>query len=282
MDAKKIGTIVKGQDGAMYGGYLFRFDSKGTCTVYRTHELTEDSAPVSQFTLDKVQWMLPHSNSVAFGPHRYCETDEFPLLYSNVYNSYSKVPERREGITCVYRLQRSGNHFQTTLVQLIEVGFTADPIWKSETCRDVRPYGNFAIDNRRGLYYAFTMRDAEPVTRFFAFPLPAPGDGVPDPETGVLRVVLGKDQLLRTFDCPYQHYIQGACLEGDLIYSLEGFTASAENPPAIRIIDTLAGKEQQAIFFGDYGMTVEPEWIDFSQGICYYADHDGNVYTLTF
>ena len=191
MDAKKIGTIVKGQDGAMYGGYLFRFDSKGTCTVYRTHELTEDSAPVSQFTLDKVQWMLPHSNSVTFGPHRYCETDEFPLLYSNVYNSYSKVPERREGITCVYRLQRSGNHFQTTLVQLIEIGFTADPIWKSETCRDVRPYGNFAIDNRRDLYYAFTMRDAEPATRYFAFSLPAPGNGVPDPETGVLRVVLG-------------------------------------------------------------------------------------------
>ena len=29
-------------------------------------------------------------------------------------------------------------------------------------------------------------------------------------------------------------------------------------------------------------MTVEPEWIDFSEEICYYADHDGNVYTLTF
>jgi hypothetical protein len=124
------------------------------------------------------------------------------------------------------------------------------------------------------------MRDAEPATRYFAFSLPAPGNGVPDPETGVLRVVLGKDQILRTFDCSYQHYIQGACLEGDLIYSLEGFTASAENPPAIRVIDLETRQQQEVCLCAELGTNVEPECVDFRGDTCWYSDAEGNLYQL--
>ena len=282
MKAKKIGTIVKGQDGAMYGGYLFRFDSKGNCTVYRTDALTNDAVPFSQFTLDKVQWMLPHSNSVAFGPHRYCETDEFPLLYSNVYNSYSKVPERREGITCVYRLQREGTQFRTTLVQLIEIGFTADPVWKSETCRDVRPYGNFAIDRDRGLYWAFVMRDAARTTRYFSFALPKLADGAPDAALGVNKVVLTPADILSQFDCDYHDYVQGACTHGGKIYSVEGFHADGKHPPAMRVIDTAAGAQEQYIDLVAHNCLIEPECIDFIGENCYYSDAHGALYLVEF
>ena len=39
MEIKKIGQIIPGQDGAIYNGFLFRFDGKANCTVYRTDSL---------------------------------------------------------------------------------------------------------------------------------------------------------------------------------------------------------------------------------------------------
>ena len=72
--------------------------------------------------------------------------DEFPLLYSNVYNNYAKTENKRKGFCCVYRLQRAGESFVTTLVQLIEIGFTEEGVI-AETSRCLRcdhfGYGNF-------------------------------------------------------------------------------------------------------------------------------------------
>jgi len=279
MKVKKLGVIAKGQDGAIYNGYLFRFTADGGCSVYETQDL---SAPMAHFVLDKAQNLAPHSNSVAFGSARYRETDEFPLLYSNIYNNYAKTENPRKGVTCVYRLVREGKRFSTTLVQLLEVGFTEDPIWRSAKGDDVRPYGNFAIDSQKGQYYAFVMRDEDRVTRYFAFDLLDPRDGVPDPALGVNRVVLGKKDIRATFDCPYQRFVQGACFRKGRIYSLEGFTEDPVNPPAVRIVDTQRQTQEAVHYFGDFGLTIEPELIDFDGEICYYADHDGNLYGLRF
>lgn len=282
MNAEKLGVIEEGQDGAVFNGYLFRFNAKGACAVYQTDELSDNSVPISRFVLDKVNLITPHSNSVAFSNTRYCDTDEFPLLYSNVYNNYAKTDNPMKGVTCVYRLERNGNTFSTTLLQLIEIGFTDDPVWKSAGGNDARPYGNFAIDSENGIYYAFTMRDEEQTTRYFAFDLPNINDGTYDDAFGVKRVILGKEDIRSFFDCEYHRYIQGACFRNGIIYSLEGFTDSESNPPAIRFIDVNKQKQSRLYYFADCHMNIEPELIDFKKDACYYADHDGNVFVLSF
>lgn len=282
MNAKKLGEIEKGQDGAIFNNYLFRFNTKGACAVYQIGDLSDNSVPISRFVLDKSDIIAPHSNSVAFSNTRYCETDEFPLLYSNVYNNYAKTDNPMKGVTCVYRLERSGNKFSTTMLQLIEIGFTDDPVWKSSDCNDVRPYGNFAIDAKNKTYYAFTMRDEEQTTRYFSFALPNINDGTYDDTFGVNRVVLNKKDILSYFDCEYHRYVQGACFHNGTIYSVEGFTDSETNPPAIRLIDVHTQKQDRLYYFANCNMHIEPEFIDFENETCYYADSDGNVFILSF
>ena len=107
-------------------------------------------------------------------------------------------------------------------------------------------------------------------------------DGIPDEKLGFRRVVLQKEDIIDFFDCDYHHYVQGAIFNNGIIYSLEGFTDSRDNPPAIRLIDP-EKKEQKALYyFGDISLTVEPEFIDFEDGVCYYADNHGNAFILTF
>ena len=282
MESKKLGVIAKGQDGAIFNGYFFRFDADGRCNVYRLAEISEHSVPICQFVLDKSALIVPHCNTVAFGNQYYCEADEFPLLYCNIYNNYAKADNNYKGVTCVYRFVRNGDFFSTTLVQLIETGFTDDPLWKSANCEDVRPYGNFAIDAVNGVYYAFTMRDEEQTTRYFAFNLPDIHEGTYDNNFGVKRVVLSKEDIRGFFDCEYHRYMQGACFHNGILYSVEGFTNSEKNPPAIRLIDVSSQRQKQIYYFADYNMNVEPEFIDFENEACYYADHDGNVFELSF
>lgn len=279
-----IATIRGGQDGAIWGDFLFRFGSKGQCAVYDLRGLSRENAqPVAAFTLDKANKLVPHSNTVFFGTEYAQPGDEFPLLYSNIYNNYAQYPDRMEGICCVYRLWREGGTFKTKLMQLVEVGFVDDhTLWRSESVSDVRPYGNFIIDRQRGLYYAFTMRDEAAATRYFAFRLPGLDAGERDPVYGVNRVVLREEDILTQFDCPYHHYVQGACCHDGKIYSLEGFTDDPKDPPVLRIIDTDRQCQETLVRMGDYGLTIEPELIDFAGDTCWYCDNSGNLYVLKF
>ena len=282
MEVKKIGQIIPGQDGAIYNGFLFRFDGKANCTVYRTDSLSQNSVPFSRFVLDKSEVITPHSNSVVFGNARYSENDEFPLLYSNIYNNYANKDNKMKGVVCVYRLQRNENEFSTTLVQLIEIGFVEDGLWRSENSDDIRPYGNFVIDTKNSLLYAFTMRDEEKSTRYFSFKLPDINSGKYDNTFGVKRVTLKKEDVIDFFDCEYHRYIQGACLHNGIIYSIEGNTNDINNPPAIRLIDTYENNQKKVYYFSDFNLTIEPELIDFENDNCYYSDSHGNVYQLIF
>ena len=282
MQMELLGKIIFGQDGAIFNGFLFRFDAKGVCSVYSLKDISGDTAPIARFTIDKSDKIVPHCNSVTFSNTYYNEGDEFPLLYSNIYNNYANADDKMKGVTCVYRLQRNENEFSATLVQVIEIGFTEDSLWKSESCEDVRPYGNCAIDRQNSVYYAFTMRDEEKTTRYFSFKLPSAHSGVPDEALGVPHAVLCRDDILDYFDCEYHKFVQGASFKDGILYSLEGFANDEQKPPAIRLIDTAAKKQKGVFYFSDFGLKDEPELIDFEGDDCYYSDGHGNFYKLTF
>lgn len=289
MQIFSLGNMAEGhnrQDGAIWGGYLFRFEASGICNVYKMEDCLNSDlneyGPIYSFILDKSDIIKPHSNAVMFGNEYYSENDEFPLLYSNIYNNYAASADPLEGVTCVYRLIKNESGFSTKLVQLIEIGFTEDTVWRSQNIRDFRPYGNFAIDTDNSVYYAFTMRDEERITRYFSFSLPKINDGLYDERFGVKRVVLEKKDIKAQFDCEYHRCIQGACYHKGFIYSTEGFTDDKVNPPAIRIIDLKNKTQKEMFLLSDYGATIEPEMIDFENGVCYYSDDKGNFYRLTF
>ena len=274
---------AKGQDGAIFGDYLFRFENNGQCLVFSLKEQKQ----IAQFCVDKTDLLKPHSNAVAFGTERYAEEDEFPLLYTNIYNNYAKQEERLEGICCVYRITRAGNAFAGTLVQVIRIGFVEDlQLWKSLPGReDVRPYGNFVPDVFRGKLYAFVMRDKEQVTRYFSFNLPKLAEGEFCERWGVKVVTLQKEDILSTFDDAYMRYMQGACAYDGKIYSAEGFDMKKSvgiNHPAIRIIDMDERKQLQYFDLYAQGMDLEPELMDFAGNTLYYMDVVGNTYSVEF
>lgn len=288
MKIQKIALLTGFQDGAIWGDLLFHLNHKGECKVYDMNMLTQRTVsnipaePIAEFILDQAERIVPHCNAVMFGCYRYSSEDEFPLLYSNIYNNYSKSENRLEGVCCVYRLQRQGSGFVTTLVQLISIGFTADKnLWSSEA-EDVRPYGNFTIDRERELYHAFTMRDADHTTRYFTFRVPRVEAGEPDAIYGVNHVVLQPEDILSSFDCEYHHYIQGACTHSGKIYSVEGFGSRTSNLPALRIIDPQRKCQEAYFLLEDYGLEREPEMIDFWGDRCCYCDGHGHFYYLTF
>lgn len=286
MKIKTVAKITSGQqDGAIFGNYMFRFNSKGIGRVYDMRAIVngnpeEEITEIATFTLDRAEEICPHSNAVVFGNEYFEEGDEFPLLYSNIYNNYAKTENPLKGVCSVYRLQRDGDGFTTTLVQLIEIGFVEDPaLWKRTPTEDgIRPYGNFVIDTERSLYHGFVMRNEEEGTRYFTFDLPKLDDGEIDPVLGVKKVVLKPQDIRKHFDCPAHYYIQGACCHGGKIYSVEGF----KNTPALRVIDPDAARQELAVFFPDHGLVDEAEFIDFYGDVCYYSDCRGYIYQLEF
>jgi len=275
--------IASGQDGAIYNGLLFRFGSRGSCCVYDLKKKEQ----VSEFTLDRNDEFSPHSNAVFFGSEKFDESDEFPLLYTNLYNNYAKQEDRREGTLCVYRITREGFEFTTKLLQLIKIGFVNDrSLWKSmDDESDIRPYGNFILDHETNKLHAFVIRDKDKVTRYFEFDMPKLSDGEICPECGLKVVVLTKEMILNRFDANYAYFIQGACVLDGLLYSVEGGTCAPDNkrPSASRlqIMDLRAHEQCGDISLFDHGLYNEPEFIYPYEGILYYADCHGQLYTIT-
>ena len=282
---RKLCNITPNQDGAIFGDYLFRLGAVGDVRVYDMSKLispdchAEDECKLCQFTLDKADLIVPHSNAVSFGPYYFDEDDEFPLLYTNVYNNYAKCDDKKVGVTCVYRITRNGNKFSSALVQIIEIGFTDSNIWRSDNgATDVRPYGNFVVDRSSRLFFAFVMRDGNCDTTYFIFNLPKLSDGTMDETYGVRKVTLTKNDIIRSFIAPYHKFIQGACCHDGLVYSVEGF----DKNPSLRIIDMQKGEQIAFYDFLALGIKNETELIDFYGDKCIYADARGNIYEIIF
>ena len=275
-----LGTYCNGQDGAIWGGNLFRFDAKGNCHVFDLQTL----APVAEFTLDKAQIIAPHSNAVSFSNQYYADGDEYPILYTNIYNNYSSAPDRLEGVCCAYRILPVDGGFTSQLVQVLRVDFVHDSqLWCSENKKDVRPYGNFAVDAAAGKLHAFVMRDEANRTRFFRFALPDVRDGQWNDTWGVPVVHLTADQIEEQFDECYVNYVQGACCHNGIVYSVEGFDLPNDCArPAIHIFDTNAKKLVLEADLEHLGLTREPEFIAVFDGKVYYSDCTNCLFQIRF
>ena len=286
MTIRKIAKISGGQDGAIYGDSLFRLDSHGRGFVYRIPDLPCDGSeatPAATFTLECAGTLVPHSNAVFFGKEKYAEGDPYPLLYTNIYNNYAGKPDPYIGVLCAFRLFCEGGGVVGRLVQTVKVGFCEDPaLWRATPeAHSIRPYGNFVFDGD-GSLYAFVMRNEALGTRFFRFAMPAVTAGVVSATfPGVREVTLTADDILACFDLPLFHFVQGACFHGGCIYSTEGFTNDEKNRPAMRVIDPAAAT-MQYIDLPALGIHEEPEMIDFCDGVCYYSDLYGALYTVDF
>lgn len=291
------------QDGAIFGDTLFRFNERGDARVYSVSAGRE----LARFTLDRVDYRMPHSNAVSFGPDKYAPDDEFPLLYTNIYNTYSAKEERHEGELCVYRIFRTEEGFSSTLLGVIRIGFVEDRrLWKSlDGNADVRAFGNFAVDCANNRLYAFVMRDREHITRYFTFALPRLSDG--ELIDGVSHITLTEADILDTFDERYMNYMQGACAKDSIVYSVEGFGMQGVNLPRMQVIDMAMHKVIHDIPLGDLGLEIEPEFVDFAsvqtfpclgeggaqratdeggnavlrtQNILFYSDATGKIYAV--
>jgi len=274
------------QDGAIFGDLFFSLNSNGECRVYDLSKADESEDGMlescASFMLDKTDIIIPHCNSVVFGSEYFCDGDEFPVLYANIYNNYAGEQNKLEGVCLVYRISREGNVFRSWLVQIIEIGFAdSSELWCSQSTVDVRPYGNFVIDTKVNTYWAFTMRDEFNQTRYFSFDLPKLSDGEPDEKYGVNRVVLNSDDIKTYFDCEYHNYIQGADFHDGKVYSVEGFSVQSGKIPVLRVIDTETKKQIAYLDFAKEGIDFEPEMISFRGDTCYYGTAHGNLYAIT-
>ena len=277
-----MGKISHGQDGAIWGDRLFRFNGDGSCRVFSLPDCRE----LAFFWLDRLEEWCPHSNAVFFGGQRWLPGDEFPLLYTNLYNTYAASANRREGTLCAYHLTREGEVFTAELVQIIRIGFVEDLArWKSlEGKGDFRPYGNFVWDNRQNRLIAFVMRDKEHVTRYLDFDMPDCRAGDLCTACGLRIVTLRESDVCGMYDGEYATLLQGACCRNGRLYSVEGATSSGENPampPRLQIMDTDRRAQLGAVDLYAAGLTNEPEFIDFWGDVLVYADHVGNVYRFT-
>lgn len=261
------------QDGAVFKHYLFKFHSNGDFAVYSMNTETL----LGTGSLERSAFLKMHSNSVCFGSF-FSYSDSFPLLYSNVYNSYSAEIEKNLGTVGVYRL---GIGYSNLLVQVIRIGFTDTELWRSSKGSDRSPYGNFVVDPENNRIWFFVTRDETATTRFFCFDLPKVGSGTFDINTATMTTVLTEDDIIDMFDVPYSYYLQGACLHDGKIYSTEGM-GTGVNPTVIRVIDLENRCEDSVVDLQDSGLMKEAELIDYwKDGKFIYGDYKGVNYPKT-
>ena len=192
-------------------------------------------------------------------------------VYSNVYNNYSSQSDKHIGECCVYEVHGAANVWANSLVQVLKIGFIDNlDYWPAAS--ESRPYGNFLVDRENGYLYVYVMYSSRKLTCWYKFDLPDVAEGVWDETYGCLIKTLEASDIVDQWTTPLQNYIQGGCVHDGLIWSTEGFTTTTStNLARMRVIDPLK-KTQIAVFhFYADDDPVEPEFIDFYDGICYYG-----------
>lgn len=222
-------AYCEGQDSACHNNKLFNFDSTGKFKVF---DLINNEY-IGQGQLDEYDTIKPHNNCVCFGNEFVNENDNYPLLYTNAYNT-ANLPK---GMCYVHRIIENENSYSTELKQTIRINFTDNIIWTDGN--DIRPYGNFLVDKDNNYLYVYTLKDNEKVTRIFKFILPKLEDGE--------NVTLNIEDVIDYFDVEYFPYIQGAiCYSGKLFIS-SGNNSIIQNSSALHVVNPYSKQEESYI-----------------------------------
>ena len=251
------------QDGCIYNDVLFLFSSNGLCTIFNI----SNKQMICSSQLPTYKGYCPHSNSVSFGK-KFCDTDTYPLLYSNIYNNYPNIADSF-GMCLVYRIIDE-TLFEFKLMQVIKIGFTNDANLWYDNSDNASPYGNFLICGDDLWVYVNIFGSS--ITRFFSFKTPAiiVSDDID-------FCILTKDNIQEMFDTDLFKYIQGGTSRGTNLVSLEGFGTEL-SPSFLRII-SLTTKTIQSIDLGFYLNTLEPEFVSFYNNLLIVGTYEGKFFS---
>ena len=239
---KELAFSGYGQDGVEQGNYFFGCNANGSVIVRR-----KDTG-AGQKTLTIPNSLTPHCNSAVWG-NKYAETDVYPLLYVNAYNATGE-PNGRCYVLRMTELNANNVPFNMVLVQTITVGFATGEPWTDGN--DIRPYGNFFVDTKHNALWAYTLRDADKVTRFFKFALP---------DTSVASVTLTESDIIDQFEVPYMQYIQGNSYNDGKVFILSGMGTSSI-PGLLNVVDLASRSIVSVVNLNDVGLSIEPEFIN--------------------
>lgn len=201
------------QGGACYGDYFFGFKN-GLAGVEAWNLADKSVCTCSGVTqIDDLGEF--HCNNVAFGTKKYDDSDEFPMLYVDSWNSVDINGEHGYFILG-YRIQRNGSNFTFTLVQTIKHGYKYGG-------------GGFFIHNgylwiRSGYYYRL----------------------IEMPEPTVSYVVAERDTTIRFDYLPYKvngsdsGWIQGCTIYGDYFYIVDSPSGTTVDRLYVRSVADLS------------------------------------------
>lgn len=241
---------------------LFRFNSNGSFNVYDLESKTN----LGTFSITGVP-SAPHANVAFWGTEKYAESDPYPIVYINAYNN-TALPK---GALYGLRITEAEGTYGMALVQTILIGFTDDSIWMESG--DMRPYGNFVLDAKNNILYAYTIRDTSQVTRFFAFAMPTLESG---------DKTFAQSDILYRFDVPYIKYPQDNHFDSGNVYIGSGFGDNA-SPARIYVVNMAAQAISSIVDFASIGLPGdenEPNCVfDYGGKLCCGKE---NVYQFTF
>ena len=252
------------QSGVIAGDqYLFVIGSAGSVRPYDI--TTSPWTKLTDFDLGDLSTLAPHCNSAFFGLEKYDNGDDYPILFVNAYNAPGLPLGTLYGYRVVKTTVNDAPVFTATLVQTITVGFTDNAIWTDGN--DIRPYGNFVLDTDNNVLYAYTLRDADQVTRFFGFNMPALSGGDKTFTTA---------NIITQFDVPYFPVIQDNAYINGMVFIGSGLA----NAGHIRVVSLLSQSYTNDIYNPTFGDNKEPELVIYHNGKI--LEGNGLMYWLTF
>ena len=202
------------------------------------------------------------------------------FIYSNIYNNYASAQNRHIGECCVYQLSDEDGTWTNELKQVLRVGFINDPYYWTPAS-EIRPYGNFVVDKENQFLYVYVMYNSKSVTQWYKFYLPKSDEGEWSEEYECNILTLNTDDIIDSWTTELQNIIQGACVHDNLIYSTEGSNGTGTNAARMRVVDPSKKKVIAVFEFFADDDPVEPEFIDFFEGRCFYGSAK-QMYNIDF
>lgn len=227
----KIAGISTGytQGGACYGNYLFQFHSQNQgSTSNQGCSVVDLTTGVTVQFISLGADSLKHNNNASFGPQKYSDSDEFPLLYVSQENANAR--------NClVYRITGNVGEFTLSLIQTIV--FPPVSEWSAT-------YPNSCVGDDGYLYIV----GSKPSNTYelLKYQLPAP-------TSQSVSLEYAQKLSVVPFTCPLNQ--QGFMVYDGKLY----FTCGSASGSEMYVISAQTGETNSIVNFNSLGLNYEPE-----------------------